>query len=713
MEDIESTPSFQVEPSGGRNYQRTGALAGLLTLIIFIAAGSIFLLNRPHNTNQNPPATENPQQKFIANSTLVYGYWTKTASIITARDLSTNKEADLAALPNNIKHVKIISGNKLLYLNNTDQHDYGKELAERDLGTGADRTVLAADPNFGIDDYVVSPNGAYAAVWMMGSASAIAAGAPSRVYTVNAQTGEKHLIYDENSANATPIHYPIAITNTGDLFSDKFLPNSGAGWAYGMSFSDVAGNNKKDIDSMKNGTYSSQPSVSPNGNMMAFAGYSGTDGTLVENGFRKAMVNPNTVEVFDLSSQTRLKISTQITTALYPYVRWDKNSGALIFQAVEKQGAGVTSGFYAYQPGSGSIAKLPDNTLNFYAVLDDKNYLFGQNFPGDSGVGNLGDHYSQGINKLNVFHADTGKEDNVELNMAPIQLISVFPSNYFPIVSEKGQLIASSKDQLQLETFEIKPTLAPKREERQSTVPETPSTPETPYVPKPLCRTITYPQCNSLLGTNYPQDKDIGDIGDPAFSDCVWKAQAQGEAKETCEDSPLYLYGAEGTKVNVFIDAAVSNPNISLTNNMLQATLLENGTFSAGGTIAESLSYDYVSRVKNLPAPEDGVMVNTNNKYTQIGRLAAKMGLNARETAELQGFAMGISSPYLFVSFFDQKTSQDILPLYFDPQPETYRNIVFYFKPLNKMPDVLPKYPVITPIIRTGLTAIEISYHVE
>ena len=42
-----------------------------------------------------------------------------------------------------------------------------------------------------------------------------------------------------------------------------------------------------------------------------------------------------------------------------------------------------------------------------------------------------------------------------------------------------------------------------------------------------------------------------------------------------------------------------------------------------------------------------------------------------------------ITAPYIFVSFFNDEVSKSILPLSFAPEPNLYRNIVFYLRPTN------------------------------
>ena len=52
-----------------------------------------------------------------------------------------------------------------------------------------------------------------------------------------------------------------------------------------------------------------------------------------------------------------------------------------------------------------------------------------------------------------------------------------------------------------------------------------------------------------------------------------------------------------------------------------------------------------------------------------------------------------------------------ILPIFFTPQPDAYRNVVFYIKQLNQKPKDIPQEPLYqSKIQRSGFTAIEVSF---
>ena len=62
---------------------------------------------------------------------------------------------------------------------------------------------------------------------------------------------------------------------------------------------------------MANGTYGTQPVASPDGSMLVFTGYDGSKGSGVEivSGMRRSIISSNTVEILELSTLTRRKLS--------------------------------------------------------------------------------------------------------------------------------------------------------------------------------------------------------------------------------------------------------------------------------------------------------------------------------------------------------------------------------------------------------------------
>lgn len=708
----------QVVETKTERFYKKPKIVGLFALILALAigAGSLAFVANEGRRNADGEKTGETQNKFLADRSIIYGYWTSESSIIESTDLSTGITSTLSVLPSNIKHINIPFPNLLYYIAETNLSDYGTKIIQKNIAESFDKEIISADSGFGIDDYRISPNGNFIAVWMveLSPDATQLLGGKSRVYTVDVNTNSKNLIYDEVFGPQTSVNYPIGITNSGQIFTDKFLSNSGAGWAYGMSVSNVDGSTKTEIDSMDNGTYGSQP-VMGDGESMAFAGYSGTDGLTQEDGFRKALVNADTFEIFDITTMTRKKIDTGLDSAIYSGISWDGINKKYFVSAIHKDSTGsVVTSQYTYSPVTQTLSKLeiPSPTVTasnlVLGTLEDGSYLVANKLNEQSSMGNLGKAYSQQMNMLNIFDPSSTEMTRINISQEPFQLIDIKMGDYFTGLIENGSLNTSSK-QLQLQTFVFKPTLAPVRERQQSErpVPVNPPPVDSPTVPE--CREIGYPQCNNLLGKDYPVDKDIGDIGDDAFSECIWAKQAAGEASGTCMDSPLYLYGTKGKNVTVGIGASISNPNIEIQNNQFNAELDGKGNISVENSIVPSIEFDYVSRVNKIEAPEQGYLVKNLVLEDKLVEISNKFTFNEKETLDLINFAKGINSPYVYVSFFDDKTSRQILPLYFHPEPDIYRNIVFYFEKRNSS-EKIPQEPLILPISRKGFTAIEISY---
>ncbi|MCL5438961.1 MAG: hypothetical protein M1268_03155, partial [Patescibacteria group bacterium] len=164
----------------------------------------------------------------------------------------------------------------------------------------------------------------------------------------------KNLIYDEVANN--PVHYPRAILDNGEVYLDTFLPNSGAGWAYGMSVSNFTGTDKKDLDNMKNGTYGTQPVLSPDGKYLAFAGYSGTDGKNDQDGFRISLVKTNTLEKLDTQTKERLVLIEPETLKSYLSAKPDSITGNITYTSISPDN--VKDGTFQFDINNKTVKKI-------------------------------------------------------------------------------------------------------------------------------------------------------------------------------------------------------------------------------------------------------------------------------------------------------------------------------------------------------------------
>jgi hypothetical protein len=698
-------------------------LAVLLSAVVAIGKVKYSQPKNGHGEN-----TINDPAKIVNLSAhmIVYGTWSEKGSEIIAYDLSTGKEGVIANLPVTIKKVTVLSKDALMYIDETDIRDHGQQIVKYDLNTKEVTPIVVAAEGFGIDDYVISPNKQYLATWevKVNPDSGTLLDGTSRVYSAQVTAdSHKNLIYDEQSTDKNPVHYPRAILDNGSVFSDRFLPNSGAGWAYGMSISNFSGSERKDISSMPNGTYGTQPELSPDGKYLVFAGYNRSDGTSIIDGFRHALLEPNTVELLDTNTLQRKPLINLSSTNTYSSVSWN-DASSLLLSIASKQV--TSSGIFIYSLASQTLVAAPQVITDEGTVvkqLSDTTWLTGEINTDSTATANLGDHYSTPYTSFVFYNPTTKTSTQLKTHNELMQLITVMPTTSFGSFQTNIEEKTPSDNNLQLKTFSVKTQLAPTREEQQSSPRKTERTQErgahsnpsgdtNPESGLPKCNAFSSSQISSTCGSRPPSGVEHSDQ-QIAYDTCSRNIIRSNRESGRCYDSPLYLYGEAGQNVTVVIHTPIYNA-IPDQNGAVNVTLKANGALNIGGKTYGSIAFDYKSALKHIIPPTKGVVVTRENVPATLQQFAANLGLNAKETQDLLAKSNSLTaSPYVFVSFFDNEASKAILPITFNPKPNVYRNIVFYFKNLDKPLEYSIAPPAFEKIERKGFTAVEISEIVE
>ncbi len=693
-----------------------GFVAFLFIAFILFGALTVYINSSRNQQNSNPDELKQANKKFeqLSNSAVVYGYWTDQGSHVDSVNLKTGEISEVAVLPSSIKRIFVSGSEKIMFINGTDSKDHGKEIAAYDVASKLTTPIVSSSQGYGIDEFVISPNGRYLATWeVIFTDGKTLKGGKSRVYGVDLQNPQvKNLIYEDDLSQTTYAHYPLGVTDTGLIAVDTFEPGTSAGWANGMSTSDITGTQKETIGVMGRGTYATQPQLSPDGRLLAFAGYNGSLGSGSINvrgndGFRQAILSPNTVETFDLTTKIRTTLPNISAANRYPDVTWDRATGKIIYSMISKDAS--TNGTYLYDIAASQSKKI--DTLGdagqkgTYAVvsgLEQNKYLSGQYDLSPSAQGNLGPSYAQPLTEISVYDATQNKRVPINVGQSLMQFIAVTPVGYFRGANIVGQADNSgsgriNSDQLQLHTFVIKPTLEPVRIEQQSTG---------------RCRDVAAERCNSLLGKSFTGDQARADggTGDKAYDAC-FTTEFTNARKASCSDSPLYLYGEKGTNVKVTVGTPIYNSNIKY-DGMYSGVLTGDGGISVGGKEYDNIDFDYTVSLRKFPTLNYGKTVRSSEVGEVVSEYGKKLGLNYQEISDTVKKIGQINSEYVFVSFFDDETSKIILPLDIVPTPDVYRNVVFFLKPVSE-PIVASapefgKYPE-----RQGFTAVEVSFIID
>lgn len=202
-----------------------------------------------------------------------------------------------------------------------------------------------------------------------------------------------------------------------------------------MSVVNFDGSNKQDIAGMSNGTYGSQPSLSPDGKYLLFAGYDGKNGngTAVKNGYRQALLTPDTVELLDTTTLKRYKLSNLPDTNIYSDVQWNNQTDNIILSILSSDGK--QTGVYSYNLNKLTAIQIPLPTTNgttygYVSGLTADETLIGIQSTDNSNLGNLGSTYAYAYTQFAKLD-ENGNLTSLSSTDPFMQYITILPENYF------------------------------------------------------------------------------------------------------------------------------------------------------------------------------------------------------------------------------------------------------------------------------------------
>jgi hypothetical protein len=649
--------------------ERYKSIAFLLIILAIAAAGTTYTIQRGSQPAPPlpPPSTPipSPSPSSMINSpsttTIVFGLWQEGKAEIRAVNADGTNDKAIASLPTNSKDVHLISKDKLLYITETNQRDHGQKIEIYNLTDGSTLPLVQAESDWGIDDVIVSPDKTWIAWWEVKFAPGkdILLGGNSRVYTQQLTTGfgsnSKNLIVNE-VAIATPIHYPLFFDHQNRLYLDSFIPNGG-GWNLGLVR--VDGSTLTPLSGMGDGEFSSDPTVSPQGDIIAFTGYD-PDASPQRRGEdvgigRKAILNPNLLQTLDLNTLQKTTLLLSAGGAQYVLPTWSDDGQKIAFLKYKL----TSPTLLAFEETKvlldltiGQEASIPNlvGTQTYLLAFKGDELIWGTISSDTFEPGNLGETYNALLSSISVCNINT-LEKKVLANGIGLQFIGIIPKSPGTAL---GMTISPQDSQgdksptLQFKSFEVK-QLAQARSSQQN---------DNGRI-----------RCRDILGIEKRGTEE-------------WRT-AFREGK--CYDSPLYLYPQKDTWVEVRVKPPVKIIGASPKYKERWKVLAKpDGKLTTSDSqVFNKISYAYSN--PDFVPPSSGVVVERRGLKKKLIEYAKTLGLLGREVDDFVTFWQENlpSSPYYFISHFSQKIATQIMPLEVDPRPDTFIQAVMYFRPLE------------------------------
>jgi len=677
-----------------------------------------------------PVSSDNTQSK--TNATLVYGLW--SPGVVEVRTVNDDGSFDhpITKLPAKIKDIHVLNRSEVLYLSDTDSYDHAKRIETINTATLETKIIAEAEPNWGIDDVIVSPDKTYIAWWEVKFAaeSKILLGGDSKVHLLNLDTGKSSMVIQEHSDKKSPIHYPLFFDRQNKLYLDTFKPNTGRGFYLGVS--SVTPQNPTQlnpVEQLSQGKFSSHPLLIPNQNKIVFIGFDSKaefilDQKIKEDPKRLELDNPNQIVLLDLDSFSEkviadsslgkiysdLSYSADGSKSFYTIYHWSLPTGTIRTVSSQKQ-----LGVYDNQNGSFQVYSnlLPIGTkvMNIYG-----NQLLLATLEKDS-LGNLGENYTETISKLASFDLNSNKS-NFFYQRPKTQIIDLLSAQTRDSLNLLGQTTESNEGD-NLKSTQLGEVIIPQSQNEQI-VNRLDSQNDNK----------TDPECDPNKTTN-PDNKDGNKNKDGIPPGCRcrnlcpdlhdqkgdnWKDICRDQVGK-CYDSPLYLYPE--TTTNVVIQPKVSNrvyySKPGLISGSWKLRVDPKGIITdRAGITYNKVDYNYFS--SDYSPPGYGLVATQANLNQTLNFYARSLGLNEKETKDFVSFweeeLTHSLAPYYLISHYPAETASKIMSFEINPTPQTFLQVIMYLKPLQLPISIpLPTFNQIPP--RKGFTAVDWSGKIE
>ncbi len=179
-----------------------------------------------------------------------------------------------------------------------------------------------------------------------------------------------------------------------------------------------------------------------------------------------------------------------------------------------------------------------------------------------------------------------------------------------------------------------------------------------------------------------------------------------------CVAKPIvYLYPEKPTFIDVQVistgQVVISDP-LYPSDGWKQVLAYPNGNLSYQGKQYRELFYE--TDVDDFQKPKNGINISRDEIEPKLQKILTVLGLNEFERSEFMDFWVPIlktqQKPYIQFSLIQGEAKAEIDTVIIEPKPDTFIEILVYFKPLEK-PFEGPKLEISSTPSRIGFTAVE------